>query len=67
MLLGVSDETECKENGQFEPVLSCIEEGDLSETQLRFLRREAKMLTAAAAAAVPLQGMSCVSFPSYLL
>ncbi|KAL8444002.1 hypothetical protein Emed_006415 [Eimeria media] len=50
VLLGVSDEIECKADGTFVPALSCVEESDLSPTQLQHLRRKTAALTASAGA-----------------
>ncbi|OEH76101.1 rhoptry neck protein RON1 [Cyclospora cayetanensis] len=49
VLLGVSDEIECTPDGIFEPALSCVEENDLSEAQLRHLRRKTAVLSASEA------------------
>lgn len=53
VLLGVSNEVECKADGTFEPALSCVEESDLSEAQLGHLRKKAALMSAAS---VPLLG-----------
>ncbi|KAL8272403.1 hypothetical protein Esti_003693 [Eimeria stiedai] len=50
VLLGVSDEIECKADGTFVPALSCVEESDLSPTQLQHLRRKTAAVYASAGA-----------------
>lgn len=47
VMLGISDEIECKTDGNFEPALNCVEENDLSEAQLRHLRRKESLMSSA--------------------